>query len=140
MALVLGKLYCGCHDNSVQVSDFSHPTLTDKQHNPNKNLILIDIETLIEQFSLFQEIDLATGTFSTIQSGSRKLLGKPNPVHSLQVYNGLVYAASSSLDGATVKVQVSFWIVSLNNPSHHIMNSVSELCFYIQKQVFFNIL
>lgn len=68
MALVLGKLYCGCHDNSVQ------------------------------------EIDLATGTFSTIQSGSRKLLGKPNPVHSLQVYNGLVYAASSSLDGATVKI------------------------------------
>ncbi|XP_038700840.1 putative E3 ubiquitin-protein ligase LIN isoform X1 [Tripterygium wilfordii] len=68
MALVQGKLYCGCHDSSIQ------------------------------------EIDLATGTFSSIQSGSRKLLGKNNPIHSLQVHSGLIYAASSGLDGAAVKI------------------------------------
>lgn len=51
-----------------------------------------------------QEIDLATGTLSTIQSGSRKLLGKANPVNALQVHNGLIYSASSPLDGAPVKV------------------------------------
>ncbi|GFS41204.1 hypothetical protein Acr_00g0073010 [Actinidia rufa] len=68
LALVHGKLYCGCQDNSIQ------------------------------------EIDLATGTLSTIQSGSRKLLAKANPIHTLQVHDGLIYSASSSLDGAPVKI------------------------------------
>ncbi|KAK9269400.1 hypothetical protein L1049_001173 [Liquidambar formosana] len=68
LALVQGKLYCGCNDNSIQ------------------------------------EVDLATGTLGNIQSGSRKLLGKANPVHALQVYDGLIYSASSSLDGAAVKI------------------------------------
>ncbi|XP_010915863.1 putative E3 ubiquitin-protein ligase LIN-1 [Elaeis guineensis] len=68
LALVQGKLYCGCHDGSIQ------------------------------------EIDLATGTFGTIQSGNRKLLGKANPVHAVQVHDGLLYAASTSLDGAAVKI------------------------------------
>lgn len=52
----------------------------------------------------FQEIDLTTGTLATIQHGSRKLLGKANPIHAIQVQNGLVYSASSPLDGAAVKV------------------------------------
>ncbi|KAK3210681.1 hypothetical protein Dsin_015387 [Dipteronia sinensis] len=68
MALVQGKVYCGCHDNSIQ------------------------------------EIDLATGTLGTIQSGYRKLLGKVHSVHALQVHNGLVYSASSAIDGAIVKI------------------------------------
>ncbi|KAG6662227.1 putative E3 ubiquitin-protein ligase LIN isoform X1 [Carya illinoinensis] len=68
LALVCGKLYCGCHDNSIQ------------------------------------EIDLATETLSTIQSGSRKLIGKANSVHALQVHNGLIYSASPPLDGAAVKI------------------------------------
>ncbi|KAL5572637.1 hypothetical protein UlMin_022234 [Ulmus minor] len=68
LALVHGKLYCGCHDSSIQ------------------------------------EINLATETLSTIQSGSRKLLGKANPIHALQIYGGLIYAATSSLDGAAVKI------------------------------------
>ncbi|EEF48225.1 F-box and wd40 domain protein, putative [Ricinus communis] len=68
LTLIQGKLYCGCHDSSIQ------------------------------------EIDLATGTLVTIQHGSRKLLGKANPIHALQVGNGLIYAASSALDGAAVKI------------------------------------
>ncbi|KAH9762404.1 RING-type E3 ubiquitin transferase [Citrus sinensis] len=68
LALVQGKVYCGCQDGAIQ------------------------------------EIDLATGTFATIQTGHRKLLGKANPVHALQVHNGLVYTASTSLDGAAVKM------------------------------------
>lgn len=68
LALVHGKLYCGCHDNSIQ------------------------------------EIDLATGTLSSIQSGTRKLLGKSNPVHALQVHDGMIYSSSFSLDGAAVKI------------------------------------
>ncbi|KDP33701.1 hypothetical protein JCGZ_07272 [Jatropha curcas] len=68
LSLVQGKLYCGCHDSSIQ------------------------------------EIDLATGTFVTIQNGTRKLLGKANPIHSLQVCNGMIYSGSSALDGAAVKI------------------------------------
>ncbi|KAJ9688383.1 hypothetical protein PVL29_014193 [Vitis rotundifolia] len=68
LALVHGKLYCGCHDNSIQ------------------------------------EIDLATGTLSSIQSGTRKLLGKSNPVLALQVHDGMIYSSSFSLDGAAVKI------------------------------------
>lgn len=53
---------------------------------------------------LIQEIDLATGTISTIQTGSRKLLGKSNPIYAMQVRDGLLYAVGTSLDGAAVKV------------------------------------
>lgn len=68
LAHVHGRLYCGCHDSSVQ------------------------------------EIHLATGTVSTIQSGSRKLLGKANPIHALQVHGELIYAVVSSLDGSAIKI------------------------------------
>ncbi|KAF7819795.1 putative E3 ubiquitin-protein ligase LIN-1 [Senna tora] len=67
LALVHEKLYCGCHDNSIQ------------------------------------EIDLETGTVSTIQSGIKKLLGKANPIHALQIRGELIYAACSSLEGAVIK-------------------------------------
>ncbi|KAK3001601.1 hypothetical protein RJ639_021148, partial [Escallonia herrerae] len=78
LTLVHGKLYCGCQDNSIQ-SSYRNSTI-------------------------LQEIDLATGTLSTIQSGSRKLLSKANPIYALQVHGGLIYSASSSLDGAAVKI------------------------------------
>ncbi|XP_051148497.1 putative E3 ubiquitin-protein ligase LIN-1 [Andrographis paniculata] len=69
LALVQGKLYCGCHDNSIQ------------------------------------EIDLVTGTVGSLQAGSKKLLGKAYPIHALQVHDGLIYAASTSLDGgANIKI------------------------------------
>ncbi|CAK9172751.1 unnamed protein product [Ilex paraguariensis] len=68
LTIVNGKLYCGCHDSSIQ------------------------------------EIDLATGTLSNIQTGSRKFLVKANPVYALQVHDGLIYSASSPLDGAAVKI------------------------------------
>lgn len=68
LALVQGRLYCGCQDSSIQ------------------------------------EIDLATETVCTIQGGSRKLLGKSSPVHAIQVHGGLLYAATSCLDGAAVKI------------------------------------
>ncbi|CAK7337433.1 unnamed protein product [Dovyalis caffra] len=56
------------------------------------------------QDSSIQEIDLATGTLVTIQHGSRKLLGKANPIHAIQVQNGQIYSASSALDGSAVKI------------------------------------
>ncbi|TKY60877.1 putative E3 ubiquitin-protein ligase LIN-1 [Spatholobus suberectus] len=68
LAHVHGKLYCGCHDSSVQ------------------------------------EIHLATGTVSAIQSGSRRLLGKANPIHALQIHGELIYAAGSSFDGSAIKI------------------------------------
>ncbi|KAF8034341.1 hypothetical protein BT93_C0594 [Corymbia citriodora subsp. variegata] len=68
LSLVQGKLYCGCHDSSIQ------------------------------------EIDLASGTLNSIQSGSRKLLGKGHPIQALLLHDGLIYSASSSLDGAAVKI------------------------------------
>ncbi|KAK1289507.1 putative E3 ubiquitin-protein ligase LIN-1 [Acorus calamus] len=68
LALVQGKLYCGCNDSSIQ------------------------------------EIDLTTGTIGVIQMGSRKLLGKANPIHAIKVQEGLLYAAGGSLDGSAVKI------------------------------------
>ncbi|KAK1266062.1 putative E3 ubiquitin-protein ligase LIN-1 [Acorus gramineus] len=68
LALVQGKLYCGCNDSSIQ------------------------------------EIDLTTGTIGVIQMGSRKLLGKANPIHAMKVQEGLLYAAGGSLDGSAVKI------------------------------------
>ncbi|GJT68593.1 putative E3 ubiquitin-protein ligase LIN [Tanacetum coccineum] len=75
LALVHGRLYSGCQDNSIQ------------------------------------EIDLATGTLSSIQSGSRKLLGKSNPVHALKVHDGLVYSAGSSIEGTVLKNNQCHWRV-----------------------------
>ncbi|XP_028077355.1 putative E3 ubiquitin-protein ligase LIN [Camellia sinensis] len=76
--------------------------------NPNKSAKCI---TLLHgklysgcQDNSIQEIDLATGTLNTIQSGSRKLLGKANPIHALNIRDGLLYSASSSLNGAAVKI------------------------------------
>uniref|UniRef100_A0A453EI00 Neurobeachin beta-propeller domain-containing protein n=1 Tax=Aegilops tauschii subsp. strangulata TaxID=200361 RepID=A0A453EI00_AEGTS len=68
MALVHGKLFCGCNDGSIQ------------------------------------EIDLASGTLGVIQPGNKRILGKSNPVYSLQVHDGLLYTGSTPLDGASVKV------------------------------------
>ncbi|CAO2161689.1 unnamed protein product [Urochloa humidicola] len=69
MALVHGKLFCGCNDSSIQ------------------------------------EIDLASGTLGVIQPGNRRILGKANPIYSLQVHDGLLYTGSTpSMDGASVKV------------------------------------
>ncbi|KAH1049487.1 hypothetical protein GLYMA_08G037000v4 [Glycine max] len=80
LAHVHGKLYCGCHDSSVQ------------------------------------EIHLATGTVNTIQSGYKRLLGKANPIHALQIHGELIYAAGSSLDGSAIKI----W----NNSNYSIVGSL----------------
>ncbi|CAM8925868.1 unnamed protein product [Rhodiola kirilowii] len=56
------------------------------------------------QDSSIQEIDLASGTIGKIQNGSRKFLTKSNPIQALKVYDGLIYSASSLLDGSSVKV------------------------------------
>nr|KAJ0203061.1 hypothetical protein LSAT_V11C500282180 [Lactuca sativa] len=68
LALVNGRLYSGCLDNSIQ------------------------------------EINLASGTLTSIQSGMRKLLAKGNQVNVLQVHEGLIYSASSSIEGTTFKI------------------------------------
>ncbi|XP_077210916.1 putative E3 ubiquitin-protein ligase LIN-1 isoform X2 [Tasmannia lanceolata] len=76
--------------------------------NPNKQVRCL---TLVQgklycgcNDSSIQEIDLATGTLSTIQTGSRRLISKANPIYALQVDNGLLYSASTSLDGSAVKI------------------------------------
>lgn len=52
-----------------------------------------------------QDIDLPTGTINSIQSGcSRKLLGKSSLIYALQVHDGLLFSAGTSLDGAAVKI------------------------------------
>ncbi|XP_039143761.1 putative E3 ubiquitin-protein ligase LIN-1 [Dioscorea cayenensis subsp. rotundata] len=56
------------------------------------------------QDSSIQEIDLATGTVGTIQSGNRKLLGKSIPIQTMQVHDGFLYTASNSIEGPAVKV------------------------------------
>ncbi|KAI3790166.1 hypothetical protein L2E82_02999 [Cichorium intybus] len=81
LALVNGRLYSGCLDNSIQ------------------------------------EIDLASGTLTSIQSGARKLLAKGNRVNVLQVHDGLIYAAGSSIEGTTFKI----W----NASTYGLMESVS---------------
>jgi hypothetical protein len=59
---------------------------------------------------IFQEIHLATGTISNIQSGSKRLLGKAYPIHALQVHGELIYAAGSSLDGTAIKVSHTLYV------------------------------
>ncbi|KAH0743077.1 hypothetical protein KY290_031070 [Solanum tuberosum] len=51
-----------------------------------------------------QDIDLPTGTINSIQSGSRKLLGKSSPIYAIQVHDGQLFSAATSLDGAVVKI------------------------------------
>ncbi|KAJ9538533.1 hypothetical protein OSB04_031266 [Centaurea solstitialis] len=68
LALVNGRLYSGCMDNSIQ------------------------------------EIDLASGTMTSVQNGARKLLVKANQVNVLQVHDGMIYAACSSIEGTTFKI------------------------------------
>ncbi|XP_055822313.1 putative E3 ubiquitin-protein ligase LIN-1 isoform X2 [Solanum dulcamara] len=51
-----------------------------------------------------QDIDLPTGTINSIQSGSRKLLGKSSPIYAIQVHDGLLFSAGTSLDGSAVKI------------------------------------
>lgn len=96
LALVHERLYCGCHDNSIQVTSFQSFVSLSKpdyfRHSRNNTRLK------------FQEIDLETGTVNTIQSGSKRLLGKANPVYALQIRGEHIYAASSSLDGAVIKV------------------------------------
>ncbi|XP_024979794.1 putative E3 ubiquitin-protein ligase LIN-1 [Cynara cardunculus var. scolymus] len=81
LALVNGRLYSGCMDNSIQ------------------------------------EIDLATGTLTSIQNGTRKLLAKANRVNVLQVHDEMIYVASSSIEGTTFKI----WSAS----SYGLVQSVS---------------
>ncbi|KAI4379409.1 hypothetical protein MLD38_005711 [Melastoma candidum] len=88
-----------------------------KVHSWNKGSKLLNANKHVKCLSLahgrlycgsydnsIQEIDLASGTLSNIQSGSRKLLGKSNPIQALEVHDGLIYSASHSLDGAAVKI------------------------------------
>ncbi|XP_031485359.1 putative E3 ubiquitin-protein ligase LIN isoform X2 [Nymphaea colorata] len=52
-----------------------------------------------------QEVDLATGTSITIQPATRKLIGKTNPIYTLEVGDGFLYSSHASLDGGpTVKM------------------------------------
>lgn len=70
---------------------------------------------------------MATGTLSNIQTGSRKLLGKSNPINSLQVHDGLIYSASTAIDGAGVKVYI---LENWNNHSYFLTIGLQHECIY----------
>ncbi|GMI92736.1 hypothetical protein HRI_002942900 [Hibiscus trionum] len=97
LALDQGRLYCGCHDNSIQ------------------------------------ELDLASGTLSSIQSGSRKLLGKAHPIHALQVHNGLIYSASTALDGVAVKI----WSTTNHNMVGSLPTTSEVRCMTISSELIY---
>lgn len=113
LALMQGKLYCGCHDNSIQVlciksnapslhqayyHIYDHYEILKQNIKSSTNLVLT------KQYEVLQDIDLATGTVGTIQTGSKKLIGKSHPIHALQAHDGLIYAASPSPEGTNIKV------------------------------------
>ncbi|KAJ8479726.1 hypothetical protein OPV22_023453 [Ensete ventricosum] len=97
LALVQGKLYCGCNDSSIQ------------------------------------EIDLATETSATVQSGKKKLLGKDNPIYAVQVHDGLLYSAGTFLDGATVKV----WSTSNYSLVGSIQSSIEVRCMAMSRELIY---
>ncbi|XP_043808070.1 putative E3 ubiquitin-protein ligase LIN-1 isoform X3 [Manihot esculenta] len=103
------RLYSGSLDRTARVWSIGNEEIHCVQVHDMKdqvhNLVVTNsISCFIPQGAGVKEIDLATGASVTIQNGSRKLLGKANPIHALQVHNGLIYSASSALDGAAVKV------------------------------------
>ncbi|KAM7509539.1 hypothetical protein LguiA_019992 [Lonicera macranthoides] len=103
------RLYSGSHDKTVRAWSIENEVMHceqvyDVKDHVNNLLVANSISCFIPQGPGVKEIDLATGTLSSIQSGSRKLLQKSNPIHTLQVNAGLIYSASSSLDGAPLKI------------------------------------
>ncbi|KAL0904068.1 hypothetical protein M5K25_026139 [Dendrobium thyrsiflorum] len=80
-----------------------------------------------------QEIDLATGTLDTIQTGSKKLLAKANPINALQVQDGLLYSASSPLDGAAVKI----WNASNYSPMGSLPSILEVRCMTISSELIY---
>ncbi|KAG0454650.1 hypothetical protein HPP92_023942 [Vanilla planifolia] len=99
------KLFSGSIDKSLRVLTWNGGS---KIINPNKYVKCL----CLVQSKLYcgcndnsiQEFDIATGTFYTIQSSNKKLLAKANPVYALEVQDGLIYSASSPLDGTAVKI------------------------------------
>lgn len=94
------RLYCGCHDSSVQVSSCQNNVMLSQLQ-----YVIISQHSCDNIILIYQEIHLATGTVSTIQSGFKRLLAKANPIHALQIHGELIYAAGSSLDGSVIKVK-----------------------------------
>eukprot|EP01018_Ginkgo_biloba_P018781 Gb_32192 [translate_table: standard] len=96
LAMVEGKIYCGCTDYSIQ------------------------------------EIDLIAGTTSTLHSGARKLLGKKS-IHALQIYNNLLYAGGSHVDGVAAKV----WSLSTNNLVGSLSTTLDVRCIAVNNEFIF---
>ncbi|KAK8939364.1 putative E3 ubiquitin-protein ligase LIN [Platanthera guangdongensis] len=105
--------------------------------NPNKNVKCLSLV----QGKLYcgctdnsiQEIDLATGTAGTIQIGSKKLLAKANPIYSLQVQDGLLYSASTPLDGAAIKI----WNTSNYSQKGSLPSSLEVRCMAISTELIY---
>ena len=114
------------------------------------SLICQDTKSLLIFLDVyFQEIDLATGTVGTIQSGNRKLLGKSTPIQTMQVHDGFLYTASSSIEGPAVKVFSFLGISSLvlnglkslisflsYQPPNMIFSGFFLICFITKNQIF----
>ncbi|TVU22994.1 hypothetical protein EJB05_32719, partial [Eragrostis curvula] len=98
IALLHGKLFCGCSDSSVQVKHRAQFI------GQGRKTLMKAVKNTHLLLTMMQEIDLASGTLGVIQSGNKRILGKANPIYSLQVHEGLLYTGSTSLDGASVKV------------------------------------
>ncbi|RWW06712.1 hypothetical protein GW17_00029939 [Ensete ventricosum] len=135
LALVQGKLYCGCNDSSIQLCSY-----------PVRILFLsLFYVSSTDQNRNLQEIDLATETSATVQSGKKKLLGKDNPIYAVQVHDGLLYSAGTFLDGATVKVGeraklsllLQVWSTSNYSLVGSIQSSIEVRCMAMSRELIY---
>ncbi|KAJ8568874.1 hypothetical protein K7X08_032571 [Anisodus acutangulus] len=104
--LVANSLSCFIPQGAgIKVHSWNGATKLLNQHNYAKCLTLVKGRLYCGCLdNSIQDIDLPTGTINSIQSGTRKLLAKSSPIYALQVHDGLLFSAGTSLDGAAVKI------------------------------------
>ncbi|XP_060172445.1 putative E3 ubiquitin-protein ligase LIN isoform X3 [Lycium barbarum] len=99
------KVFSGHTDGTIKVHSWNGSTKLLNQQKYAKCSTLVKGKLYCGCLdNSIQDIDLPTDTINSIQSGSRKLLGKSSPIYALQVHDGLLFSAGTSLDGAAVKI------------------------------------
>ncbi|RVW96266.1 putative E3 ubiquitin-protein ligase LIN-1 [Vitis vinifera] len=103
------RLYSGSLDRTARIWSIGSEAIYcvqihDMKDQVNNLVVANSIACFIPQGAGVKEIDLATGTLSSIQSGTRKLLGKSNPVHALQIWSATNYSMVGSL-ASTMEVR-----------------------------------
>uniref|UniRef100_A0A9I9DXI9 RING-type E3 ubiquitin transferase n=1 Tax=Cucumis melo TaxID=3656 RepID=A0A9I9DXI9_CUCME len=111
------KLYSGSLDKTIKVWSLGSDTIQCIQlHDVKDQIHNLVVSKTVACFiphgagirkvvmSLAHAEKCRLGTINYIHSGSRKLLGKANPIQALQVYDKQLFSASTALDGAAVKI------------------------------------